>query len=161
MKLKKYYLPLSKSFQLDLIYYIFSWLSATFSTYKKKCAYMKKIALYSWMIKWLSYHLDLARWGKTLNLDNLTFARIEPFKWCMWSFGIFPGPSMSEERLELAKAVSFTYIIDDIFDSCGRYDELYLFTKAINRYANTSSHNKCISFHFREFHINFINIFIW
>ncbi|XP_010686917.2 (3S,6E)-nerolidol synthase 1 isoform X1 [Beta vulgaris subsp. vulgaris] len=107
------------------------------STVKEWMNEVQELALIDFEMAQMTYKNEveeISKWGKTLNLDNLTFARIEPFKWCMWSFGIFPGPSMSEERLELAKAVSFAYIIDDIFDSCGRYDELYLFTKAINRW---------------------------
>uniref|UniRef100_A0A803LKY6 Uncharacterized protein n=1 Tax=Chenopodium quinoa TaxID=63459 RepID=A0A803LKY6_CHEQI len=77
---------------------------------------------------------QVSRWVNELSLDEeLHFARIEPFKCCKWSMGILPGLDMSEERLELAKAVSFIYMIDDIFDSYGTYDELYLFTNAVTR----------------------------
>lgn len=76
------------------------------------------------------------RWAKQLDLDKDlgNFARIQPFKWCMWSLGIIPGPNMSEQRLEIAKVVSFIYMVDDIFDSHQRFDELYLFTEAVIRY---------------------------
>ncbi|XP_021726186.1 (3S,6E)-nerolidol synthase 1-like [Chenopodium quinoa] len=78
---------------------------------------------------------QISKWGNEVNLDKeLHFARIEPFKWCMWSMGILPGLDMSEERLELAKVISFIYVIDDIFDAYGTYDELCLFTEAINRW---------------------------
>ena len=78
-----------------------------------------------------------ARWGKELSLmKELQFARIQPFKWYIWSLGILPGPDMAEERIELAKSVSFIYMIDDIFDVYGTPDELILFTEAVNRYVN-------------------------
>lgn len=44
--------------------------------------------------------------------------------------------SLSDERLELTKAISFIYIIDDIFDLYGKPEELTLFTEAVNRYYN-------------------------
>ena len=78
-----------------------------------------------------------ARWGKELSLmKELQFARIQPFKWYIWSLGILPGPDMAEERIELAKSVSFIYMIDDVFDVYGTPDELVLFTEAVNRYVN-------------------------
>lgn len=46
---------------------------------------------------------------------------------------------MAELRTELTKAISFIYIIDDIYDVYGTIKELTLFTEAVNRwdYANT------------------------
>ncbi|XP_021726185.1 (3S,6E)-nerolidol synthase 1-like [Chenopodium quinoa] len=85
----------------------------------------------------ISQQLELtqvSRWVNELNLEELQFARIEPLKWYMWSMGILPGLDMSEERLEIMKAISFSYMIDDIFDGYGTYDELYLFTEAIKRW---------------------------
>ncbi|KAG5578775.1 hypothetical protein H5410_049402 [Solanum commersonii] len=39
---------------------------------------------------------------------------------------------MSQQRIELAKCISFVYVIDDIFD--GTVEELTLFTQVVNRW---------------------------
>lgn len=44
-------------------------------------------------------------------------------------------PSLSEQRVELTKRISFVYLIDDIFYVYGTMEELTLFTEVINRYA--------------------------
>ncbi|XP_021850089.1 (3S,6E)-nerolidol synthase 1 isoform X2 [Spinacia oleracea] len=83
---------------------------------------------------------QVSRWWKELCLtEKLTLARNQPVKWHMWSLVILPGPNMAELRTELTKAISFIYIIDDIYDVYGTIKELTLFTEAVNRwdYANT------------------------
>lgn len=71
-----------------------------------------------------------------LRLDKeLKLVRDQPLKWYMGPMAALTDPSMSEQRIELTKAISFIYIIDDIFDIYGTVDELTLFTEAVNRYA--------------------------
>ncbi|CAA3005713.1 (3S,6E)-nerolidol synthase 1-like isoform X1 [Olea europaea subsp. europaea] len=41
-------------------------------------------------------------------------------------------PSMSEQRLELTKSITFIYIIDDIFDLYGTPEELTVFTRDVH-----------------------------
>ncbi|XP_074270103.1 (3S,6E)-nerolidol synthase 1-like [Silene latifolia] len=78
---------------------------------------------------------QVSRWWKGLRLtEELEFARNQPGKWHMWSVACLPGPDMAEQRKELTKAISFIYIIDDIFDLYGTLDELILFTEAVNRW---------------------------
>ena len=75
------------------------------------------------------------RWWRDLGLSKeLKFARDQPLKWYIWSMACLTDPSLSEERIEFTKAVSFIYIIDDIFDVYGTLDELTLFTKTVNRW---------------------------
>ena len=66
--------------------------------------------------------------------DELKYARNQPLKWFTWSMAMLTDPSLSEERIELTKAISFIYVIDDIFDVYGTIDDLTLFTEAVNRY---------------------------
>lgn len=66
---------------------------------------------------------------------ELKLVRDQPLKWYMGPMATLTDPSMSEQRIELTKAISFIYIIDDIFDIYGTVDELTLFTEAVNRYA--------------------------
>lgn len=65
--------------------------------------------------------------------QELKFARDQPLKWFMWPLAVLSNPQFSKYRVELAKAISFIYVIDDIFDVYGTPDELILFTEAVNR----------------------------
>ena len=79
---------------------------------------------------------------------ELKFARDQPLKWYMWPMAALTDPSLSEQRVELTKPISFIYLIDDIFDVYGSLEELTLFTEAVNRYIYitiTSSLNLCRS----------------
>jgi (3S)-linalool synthase len=76
----------------------------------------------------------LFRWWKELGLvDKLGFARDRPTECFLWTVGIFPEPCYSNCRIELAKTVSILLVMDDIFDTYGTLDELFLFTNAIKR----------------------------
>lgn len=74
------------------------------------------------------------RWWNELNLiKELKLARDQPIKWHIWSLATLSNPTMKEERIELTKAISFIYLIDDIFDVYGTLEELTLFTEAVRR----------------------------
>uniref|UniRef100_A0A161ZN00 Terpene synthase like-28 n=1 Tax=Daucus carota subsp. sativus TaxID=79200 RepID=A0A161ZN00_DAUCS len=78
---------------------------------------------------------EFSRWWNALRLaDELKYARNQPLKWFTWSMAMLTDPSLSEERIELTKAISFIYVIDDIFDVYGTIDDLTLFTEAVNRW---------------------------
>lgn len=65
---------------------------------------------------------------------ELNFVRDQPIKWYTWPMASLVDPRLSEERIELTKAISLVYIIDDVFDVHGTLDELVLFTAAVARY---------------------------
>ncbi|CAA3028735.1 (3S,6E)-nerolidol synthase 1-like isoform X1 [Olea europaea subsp. europaea] len=67
--------------------------------------------------------------GKTLELKQ---ARNQPLKWYPWSMASLSDPSMSEQRLELTKSITFIDIIDDIFDLYWTPEELTVFTRAVH-----------------------------
>uniref|UniRef100_A0A7C9CM66 S-linalool synthase n=1 Tax=Opuntia streptacantha TaxID=393608 RepID=A0A7C9CM66_OPUST len=78
---------------------------------------------------------EVHRWWKKLNLTKeFKLARDQPVKWHIWSLAALPNPTMKEERIELTKAISFIYLVDDIFDVYGTLEELTLFTQAVNRW---------------------------
>ncbi|KAH9623277.1 hypothetical protein KSS87_022239 [Heliosperma pusillum] len=84
--------------------------------------------------------IKVSRWWKGLRLtEELKLARNQPAKWHMWSLACLPGADMAEQRVELTKAISFVYIIDDIFDMYGTLDELILFTEAVNRWEDDNA----------------------
>ncbi|XP_010665800.2 (3S,6E)-nerolidol synthase 1 [Beta vulgaris subsp. vulgaris] len=78
---------------------------------------------------------QISKWWKELGMaEVLEHARNEPIKWHMWSSVALPSQDMAELRVELTKAISFIYIIDDIFDVYGKLEELILFVEAVNRW---------------------------
>ncbi|CAI0407016.1 unnamed protein product [Linum tenue] len=79
--------------------------------------------------------VHVSKWWKELGLaEELEFARNEPMKWCMWPLTTLIDSKFSEERVELAKPISFVYLVDDIFDVYGSLDELTLFTEIVDRW---------------------------
>lgn len=81
------------------------------------------------------------RWWTKLGLANeLKNARNRPLKWYIWSLACLSDLTLSEERVELTKPISFIYIIDDIFDVYGTLDELTLFTEVVSRYMSKTSY---------------------
>ncbi|XP_058773844.1 probable terpene synthase 11 [Vicia villosa] len=78
---------------------------------------------------------EICRWWKELGLvESLGFARDRPTECFLWTLGIFPDPCHSNCRVELTKTICILLVMDDIFDTYGRFDELVLFTKAIKRW---------------------------
>ncbi|KAL2495263.1 S-(+)-linalool synthase [Forsythia ovata] len=78
---------------------------------------------------------QISMWWKDLGLaEEFKQARNQPLKWYTWSMASLSDPSMSEQRLELTKSITFVYIIDDIFDLHGTPEELALFTHAVKRW---------------------------
>ncbi|KAL8055817.1 hypothetical protein ABFX02_04G080300 [Erythranthe guttata] len=77
---------------------------------------------------------EITRWWKQLVLvEKLTFARDRPLECFLWTVGLLPEPKYSTCRIELAKTIAILLVIDDIFDTCGKMDELVIFTDAIIR----------------------------
>ncbi|KAK9907036.1 hypothetical protein M0R45_002489 [Rubus argutus] len=84
--------------------------------------------------------LQVAKWWKELGLTKeLNFVRDQPIKWYTWPMASLVDPRLSEERIELTKAISLVYIIDDVFDVHGTLDELVLFTAAVVRWDSAAN----------------------
>eukprot|EP00257_Ricinus_communis_P025575 XP_025012989.1 probable terpene synthase 13 isoform X1 [Ricinus communis] len=78
---------------------------------------------------------QVAGWWKDLGISKeLKFVRNQPLKWYIWSMATLSDPSLSQQRIDLTKPISFIYIIDDIFDVQGSLDELTLFTEIVKRW---------------------------
>ncbi|XP_038893983.1 (3S,6E)-nerolidol synthase 1-like isoform X2 [Benincasa hispida] len=107
-----------------------------------------------WTNKWLNILQDVAKtdfvttqrlhqneialflkwWKETGLAKELNFARNQPIQRYLGSVLCLPDPCYSEQRVQLAKSMSFIYLIDDLFDVHGTLDELTLFTQAVNRW---------------------------
>ncbi|XP_076891503.1 putative monoterpene synthase 8 [Bidens hawaiensis] len=79
--------------------------------------------------------LLLCEWWEHLGLSSkLCFVRDRHVECFLWTFGLLPEPSFSGSRIEMAKIIAIMLVIDDIYDTYGSYDDLLLFTKAIQRW---------------------------
>lgn len=67
--------------------------------------------------------------------SKLSFVRDRHVECFLWTFGLLPEPSFSGCRIEMAKTIAIMLVIDDIYDTYGSYDDLLLFTKAIQRFS--------------------------
>ncbi|KAL2485812.1 S-(+)-linalool synthase [Abeliophyllum distichum] len=99
---------------------------------------LKELAKMDYYVAQTAYQQELSqisKWWKNLGLaEEFKQARNEPLKWYTWSMATLSDPSMSEQRLELTKSITFIYIIDDIFDLYGTPEELIVFTQAVKRW---------------------------
>ncbi|XP_061351012.1 (-)-germacrene D synthase-like [Gastrolobium bilobum] len=78
---------------------------------------------------------NISMWWKDLDFaTKLPFARnriVEPY---FWILGVFFDSQYSIGRRLMTKVISMTLIMDDIYDVYGTFEELQLFTEAIERW---------------------------
>ncbi|RVW82924.1 Valencene synthase [Vitis vinifera] len=78
---------------------------------------------------------NIARWWKELDFaTKLPFARDRLVEGYFWILGVYFEPQYVRARRILTKTISMTSIIDDIYDAYGTFEELELFTEAIERW---------------------------
>ncbi|KAI3795900.1 hypothetical protein L1987_38560 [Smallanthus sonchifolius] len=79
--------------------------------------------------------VDVTRWWEHLGLSSkLGFVRDRHVECFLWTVGLLPELRFSGSRIELAKTIAILLVIDDIYDTYGSYDDLVLFTEAIQRW---------------------------
>ncbi|KAK7825294.1 (-)-germacrene d synthase, partial [Quercus suber] len=77
---------------------------------------------------------DIARWWKELNFSKkLPFIRDRVIEFYFWILGVFFEPEYFHARRILTKVIAMTSTIDDIYDVYGTFEEIELFTEAIER----------------------------
>ena len=64
---------------------------------------------------------------------NMSYARDRLVECYFWILGIYFEPQYAVKRKLLAKVISITSIMDDIYDVHGTFEELQLLTQAIER----------------------------
>nr|AGS16741.1 sesquiterpene synthase [Panax ginseng] len=80
----------------------------------------------------LSY---ITRWWKDLNFaEKLSFARDRMVECYFWTLGVYFEPQYLLARRLMTKTISMLSIIDDIYDAFGTFEELVIFTDAIERW---------------------------
>ncbi|KAI4356603.1 hypothetical protein L6164_000614 [Bauhinia variegata] len=77
----------------------------------------------------------LTKWWKDLDFaTKLPFARNRMVECYFWILGVYFEPSYSLGRMITTKVITLTSVIDDIYDVYGTFEELQLFTNAIERW---------------------------
>ncbi|KAJ4945394.1 hypothetical protein NE237_022048 [Protea cynaroides] len=78
---------------------------------------------------------QLSRWWKELDfVTKLPYARDRLVECYFWIVGVYFEAHYSLARMNLTKIIVMTSIIDDTYDVYGTYEELKLFTDAIERW---------------------------
>ncbi|XVE50483.1 hypothetical protein DITRI_Ditri01bG0165900 [Diplodiscus trichospermus] len=78
---------------------------------------------------------EICRWWKDLDFTRkLPFARNRMVECYFWSMGAYFEPQYSLGRKMLTKVLAMASIVDDTYDSYGTYDELIVYTDAIERW---------------------------
>nr|XP_043637123.1 probable terpene synthase 11 [Erigeron canadensis] len=79
--------------------------------------------------------VEVTSWWRQLGLANKTsFIRDRHVECFLWTIGLLPEPKYTSCRIVLAKTIAILLVIDDIYDTYGSYNDLVLFTKAIQRW---------------------------
>nr|QXY08397.1 delta-cadinene synthase [Leonurus sibiricus] len=79
---------------------------------------------------------ELSRWWKCLEVPSkLSFARDRLVETYFWDVGVYFEPQYARARNILVKVQSLVSLIDDTFDAYGTFEELQLFTDAIQRWS--------------------------
>ncbi|XP_022144020.1 (-)-germacrene D synthase-like [Momordica charantia] len=78
---------------------------------------------------------EISRWWKDLKLvEKLSFARDRCVECYIWAMAICFEPKYSLARIITSKIIMMQSILDDIYDAYGTFEELQLFTRAIERW---------------------------
>ncbi|XP_061375423.1 probable terpene synthase 2 [Gastrolobium bilobum] len=77
----------------------------------------------------------ISKWWKDMDFaTKVPFARDRIVEDYFWTLGVYFEPQYSLGRRLMTKAISMASIIDDIYDVHGTFEELHVFTEAIDRW---------------------------
>ena len=87
-----------------------------------------------------SYLYIVYRWWKELDFESkLPYARNRAAECYLWTLSVYYEPQYSLARIILVKTILVLSVTDDTYDAYGTFDELKLYTDAIQRYNINSS----------------------
>ncbi|KAL8508355.1 hypothetical protein ACS0TY_018817 [Phlomoides rotata] len=79
---------------------------------------------------------ELSRWWKGLEVPTkLSFARDRLVENYFWDSGVYFEPQYARARIILSKVQCLISVTDDTFDAYANFEELQLFTDAIQRWS--------------------------
>nr|XP_043610682.1 (-)-germacrene D synthase-like isoform X2 [Erigeron canadensis] len=81
---------------------------------------------------------QLSKWWKKFDAPkNLHYVRDRLVELYFWVLGVYFEPQYSHCRIFLTKVIKMAAILDDTYDIYGTYEELEIFTKAVQRWSVT------------------------
>ena len=82
----------------------------------------------------MKFNVLFYRWWKDLEVPtNFPFARDRIVESYFWTLGAYFEPHFGVGRKILTKVIVISSILDDIYDAYGTFEELQIFTTAIQR----------------------------
>nr|XP_043635880.1 (-)-germacrene D synthase-like [Erigeron canadensis] len=81
---------------------------------------------------------QLSKWWKCFDVPkNFPFMRDRLVENYFWIVGVYFEPQYSHARIFLTKVMAISTILDDTYDAYGTYEELDVFTQAVQRWSIT------------------------
>ncbi|KAD6119280.1 hypothetical protein E3N88_10551 [Mikania micrantha] len=79
---------------------------------------------------------QLSKWWKCFDVpNNLHFMRDRLVENYFWILGVYFEPQYSRARVFLTRVIAISTILDDTYDAYGTYEELVIFTNAVQRWS--------------------------
>ncbi|KAL8266833.1 hypothetical protein R6Q59_004177 [Mikania micrantha] len=79
---------------------------------------------------------EITKWWKKFDVSNkLPYVRDRIVEGYFWILAVYFEPQHSESRIFLMKACNLVIILDDTYDNYGTYEELEIFTKAVQKWS--------------------------
>ncbi|GJU10886.1 E-beta-farnesene synthase 1 [Tanacetum coccineum] len=79
---------------------------------------------------------QICKWWKDLDMQNkLPYVRDRVIEGYLWILSIYYEPQYSQTRIFLMKTCMWLVVLDDTFDNYGTYEELEIFTQAVERWS--------------------------
>nr|QQG64114.1 TPS3 [Parthenium argentatum] len=79
---------------------------------------------------------QICKWWKDLDMQNkLPYVRDRLIEGYFWILGVYFEPQHSRTRMFLMKTSMWLIVLDDTFDNYGTYEELKIFTEAVERWS--------------------------
>ncbi|XP_022932164.1 (+)-gamma-cadinene synthase-like [Cucurbita moschata] len=101
---------------------------------------------------------ELTRWWKDLEVPtNFPFARDRIVESYFWTLGAYFEPHFSVGRKILTKVIALSSILDDIYDAYGTFEELQVFTTAIQRWDRSMVNE--LPKYMKHFYIAMLDVF--
>ncbi|KAI7732110.1 hypothetical protein M8C21_028973 [Ambrosia artemisiifolia] len=80
----------------------------------------------------------LSKWWKALDVpNNFHYMRNRLVENYFWILGVYFEPQYSRARVFMTKVIAMSTILDDTYDAYGTYEELVIFTEAVQRWSLT------------------------
>ncbi|KAI3510524.1 hypothetical protein L1887_17587 [Cichorium endivia] len=81
---------------------------------------------------------QISKWWKFFDIpNNIPYARDRLVECYFWALAVYSDPQYSVGRMFVARSLAIATLIDDTYDAYGTYDELVIFTEAIQRWSIT------------------------